>query len=94
MAQMCLKLDDTPNCLFVINNNKGTINPSKGPEIYQGQDCVRKFMLVNYVSAIYLLSYKRQIPVLSSFIKNDLGVWNRIKKGRHLPAFFRHAKML
>src|SRR5215211_2838272 len=45
-AQICLNEEETPNALFPKSNKTGTINPIKGPAIYQGQGCVKKSIFV------------------------------------------------
>lgn len=40
-AQICLRLEETPKGLLPNINNTGTVNPINGPEIHQGQGCLK-----------------------------------------------------
>jgi hypothetical protein len=42
---MCRSEEETPKDLFPESNNTGTINPIKGPAIYQGQGCLNQSII-------------------------------------------------
>lgn len=43
---MCFNEEEIPNILLPIINKTGIIRPMRGPEIYQGQGCVKTFMFL------------------------------------------------
>jgi hypothetical protein len=51
-AQMCFSEEEIPNILLPIINKTGIIRPMRGPEIYQGQGCVKTFMLFTLKNSI------------------------------------------
>src|SRR5690554_1799219 len=49
-AQACLREELIPKDLFPSSNNAGTVKPTKGPAIYQGQGClINSNMIISYL---------------------------------------------
>jgi hypothetical protein len=63
MAQICFMEEDIPKDLLPINNNVGTIKPTRAPPTYYGQGLLK-------ISIIYLLfdSEFNEVVLISLFL--------------------------